>query len=100
MFADDIALYKEITSLSDQELLQADLNQVYSWSCKWLLNLNPTKCDSLCISYKRSPPLAQYLLGGQPLPTKSSLRYLGIYINSHLKWSDHVKFICAKPPGH
>ena len=59
MFADDIALYKEITSPSDQDLLQADLNQVYTWSRKWLLNLNPTKCDSICISYKRSPPLAQ-----------------------------------------
>ena len=45
MFADDIALYKEISSSSDQELLQADLNQVFSWSCKWLLNLNPTKCN-------------------------------------------------------
>ena len=28
MFADDIALYKEITLPSDQDLLQADLNQV------------------------------------------------------------------------
>ena len=63
MFA-DIALYKEISSSSDQELLQANLNQVYSSSLKWLLNLNPTKCNSLCISYKHSPPLAQYQLGG------------------------------------
>ena len=30
------------------------------------------------------------------MSTKSSLRYLGIYINSHLKWSDHIKFVCAK----
>ena len=30
------------------------------------------------------------------MSTKSSLRYLGIYINSHLKWNDHVKFITAK----
>ena len=98
MFADDIALYKEIRSSSDQELLQADLSQVCSWFYKWLLNVNPIKCDSLYISYKCSPPLAhdQYQLGGQPLSTKSSLRYLGIYINSHLKWSDHVKFVCAK----
>ena len=96
MFADDIALYKEVTSPPDQELLQTDLNRVYAWSRKWLLNLNPSKCDSICISYKRSPPLAQYQLGDQSLSTKSSLRYLGIYINSHLKWNDHVKFITAK----
>ena len=95
-FADDIALYREIVLPSDQELLQEDLNQVYAWSCKWLLNLNPSKCDSICISYKHSPPLAQYQLGGQQLSTKSTIPYLGIYINSHLKWNDCVKCITAK----
>ena len=69
MFADDI---KEVTSPPDQELLQLTWN-VYAWSHKWLLNLNPSKCDSICISYKRSPPLAQYQLEDQPLSTKSSL---------------------------
>ena len=28
--------------------------------------------------------------------TKSSLRYLRIYINSHFKWSYHVKFVSAE----
>ena len=79
-----------------KKLLQEDLNQVHAWSCKWLLNLNPSKCDSICISYKHSPPSAQYWLGGQLLSTKSTIRYLGIYINSHLKWNDHVKCITAK----
>ena len=96
MFADNIALYREIIFPSDRDLLQNDLNQVYAWSRKWLLNLNPSKCDSLCISYKHSPPSAQYRLGGHQLSTKSTIRYLGIYINSHLKWSDHVKCITAK----
>jgi len=96
MFADDIALYKGIRSPTDCDLLQVDLNQVYAWSCKWLLNLNPSKCDSICISYKRSLPLAKYTLGNQPLSTKSTLWYLGIYINSHLEWNDHVKLITAK----
>ena len=96
MFADDIALYREIIFPSDRQLLQDDLNQVYPWSCKWFLNLNSSKCDSMCISHKHSPPLAQYQLGGHQLFTKSTIRYLGIYINSHLKWNDHVKSITAK----
>ena len=79
MFADDIALYREIILPPDQDLLQEDLNQVYAWSCKWLLHLNPSKCDSICISYKHSPPLAQYQLGGHQLSTKSTIRYLGIH---------------------
>ena len=32
----------------------------------------------------------------QPIPSKLVVRYLGMYINSHLKWSDHVKYITAK----
>ena len=96
MFADDIALYREIILLSDQDLLQEDLNQVYAWSCKWLLNLNPSKCDSICISYKHSPPLTRYQLGGHQLSTKSTIHYLVIHINSHLKWNDYVTCIIAK----
>ena len=93
-----LPFYKEIIYPSDQDLLEADLNQVYLWSRKWLLNLNLTKCDSIiCISYKRSPPLAQYQFEGQPLCIKSSLHYLEIHINSHLTWNDHVRFITTKP---
>ena len=53
MFADDIA-----ESQSDQDMLQADLKRVFDWSHKWQLNLNPSKCETMCISYKHSPPPA------------------------------------------
>ena len=96
MFADDIALYKEVKSPSDQSMLQDDLSQVFEWSCKWQLNLNPSKCETICISYKRSPLPASYQLNNHVLSTKSVVRYLGILIKSHLKWSDHVKHITAK----
>ena len=79
-FADNIALYREIVLPSDQELLQEDLNQVYAWSCKWLLNLNPSKCDSICTFSTFSTVSTE----GQQLSTKSTIPYLGIYINSHL----------------
>ena len=49
----------------------------------------------MCISYKRSPP-ASYRLNNHLLSTKSVVRYLGVFINSHLKWSDHVKYTTAK----
>jgi len=32
----------------------------------------------------------------QLLATKSVVWYLGVFINSHLKWSDHIKHITAK----
>jgi len=33
--ADDVALYKEIKSYADCDLLQEDLNNVYFWSTCW-----------------------------------------------------------------
>ena len=62
----------------------------------WQLKFNPQKCESICISYKRPPPACKYHLNNQTILSKSVVRYLGIYINSHLKWSDHVKHISAK----
>jgi len=53
MFAGDIAIYKEIVT---QDMLQADLMCVFDWSCKW--QTNPSKCETMCISYKHSPPAA------------------------------------------
>ena len=40
--------------------------------------------------------MCKYHLNDQPIPSKSVVCYLGMYINSHLKWSDHVKHITAK----
>ena len=57
--------------------------------------MNSLKYESICILYKRSPPSCNYSLGGQLIPLKS-VEYLGIFINSHLKWSDHVKHLVAK----
>ena len=91
LFADDIALYKQIVSTHDETLLQEDLTKVYQWSQLWQLKLNAQKCESICISYKRSPPMCKYHLNDQPIPSKSVVRYLGMYINSHLKWSDQSR---------
>ena len=98
LFADDIALYKEIIVPTDQSLLQEDLTncKVFEWSQLWQLKLNPTKCESICISYNRCPPKCSYFLRGQPIPSKSLVQYLGILINSHLKWDDHVKHLTSK----
>ena len=76
MFADDMAIYKEIESQSDHKL-QADLKRVFDWSRKWQLNLNPSKCETKCISYKHSPPPANYRIYNHNLSSKSVVRYGG-----------------------
>jgi len=45
LFADDVALYREVTSPADCLLLQKDLDYIilYSWTVKWQLCLNASK---------------------------------------------------------
>ena len=57
LFADGVIVYKEISSHDDAALLQLDLSSITKWEKKWLLHLNPLKCDSITISYKHSPPI-------------------------------------------
>jgi len=62
----------------------------------WQLNLNPLKCEHLCISYKRFPSIYNYNIDGQCIHLKPVIHYLGILIKSHLKWGDHVEHLSAK----
>ena len=57
---------------------------------------NSSKCESICISFQRSPLLPNYTLNGDGIPSKSVVHYLGVHINTHLKWNDHVKYVTAK----
>jgi len=50
----------------------------------------------MCISYKHSPPPVNYRINDHNLSSKSVVKYLGVFINSHLKWSDHIKHVIAK----
>ena len=67
IFADDGALYKEIKSSADCDLLQEDLNNVYFWSTHWQLRLSPSKCEALCVTNKHSPITATYNVNSVPL---------------------------------
>ena len=92
LFADDITLYKENVSPNDHKLLQDDLPKIYEWYKKWLLKLNPLKCDSFCISCKH-----HVAISGWPTDSaKVSSQVLRIFINCQLKWGDHVKHLAAK----
>ena len=96
LFADDVALYKEVGAIDGCDLIQEDLNGVCSWANKWQLRLNPSKCEALAITRKRSLLVYTYYINSAPLSWRSVVRYLGIYINSTLSWSDRCKVVAAK----
>ena len=96
IFADDVTLYRAVSNVSDCQLLQEDLARVYDWTATWQVRLNPAKCEALNLSNKRSPLQFTYTIGSGPILWKSLVRYLGVYINSKLTWSDHCKVTASK----
>ena len=96
LFADDTILYREIWSKDDHNIIQNDIQTLFKWSQTWKLNFNVTKCKVLTISNKKDPDKFNYTLNTDPLEHANSHQYLGITINSNLRWNTHVSAITAK----
>ena len=96
MFADDLSIYKDVSTTADCALLQQDLDSIVQWSKRWQLQLNCGKCEALNVSNKRSPLLYTYTISSQPLRWSSQCRYLGVLIDTHLRWGAHCRSIAQK----
>ena len=90
LFADDCAIYNQVSYKADTSSLQSDLSSLYIWCVKWQLNLNLPKCKALCITNKRSPPNTTYYINNVPLEWVSEFTYLGVKITSNLSWRGHI----------
>ena len=76
-------------------MLQKDLTRVFRWCQTWQLPLNTKKCKVMCISLKK-PPSSIYSINTNTLDWVEVFRYLGVTINSKLKWGDHIAEVTAK----
>ena len=80
--------------------INIELPKIYDMLCannELTLNLTKTKC---IISQPRqklnSNPHLPIVLAGQPLDHSFSVKYLGLIIDCHLSWHDHIEYICSK----
>ena len=55
------------------------------------MKLNPSKCLSMNVTFSRNPPLPNVLcIDNMQLPNVSSVKILGVTIQSNLKWDAHI----------
>ena len=57
---------------------------------------NYEKCEYLHITNKISPTISTYYMGINIIKEVSSVKYLGVTINSKLNWSEHIARITSK----
>lgn len=93
LFADDTKLYGPANTIEDCQEIQNDINNFSAWSKLWLLNFNAQKC--VVIRIKESVRYF-YSLNGVYLSTVPSHKDLGVYIDSNLKPSEHIRKITRK----
>ena len=95
LFADDSIIYRTIRSQSDCDKLQLDLDAAARWEGDWLMAFHPDKCTVLPITKKKHPFQHNYILHNHVLDTVTSAKYLGVTVQSNLKWDTHINNITA-----
>ena len=92
MFADDCLLYKTIRSPQDAIDLQQDLFAMQTWEDTWLMRFNISKCFVMRILEIQND---DYQLHDSILNSVNHCKYLGVTLQSNLRWSKHIEGITA-----
>ena len=97
LFADDTLIYRVIHGVEDQLALQQDLASLEQWASTWGMVFNASKCHIMHISRPSSHSYQyMYQFRGIVLSSVISEKYLGVYLNHDLKWSNHIDQLAAK----
>lgn len=95
LFADDCLIYTRVREQADQFRLSASLAKIVEWCDHWDMKINSEKSVLLRITNKKSERPFTYTVGLAPLKQVSSLKYLGLIFETHMKWNDHIDKICS-----
>lgn len=98
LYADDILMYRPLSSQADFNHLQDGIDILNEWTEHQYLTFNPSKCKAMVLSRKLNTvsPANPLLLKGQALDFVDSIKYLGLTITSDLLWSRHIQQISNK----
>ena len=92
LYADDTLLCVNLTKCPN--ILQSEVTKLYDWANKWGMLFNAKKCVHIQVG--KSEPDIRVKLGDSLIPSSDSFRYLGVQIDSSLKWKTHITNIVAK----
>ena len=93
---DDCLLYHTINCEADAITLQKDLDTMQQWEAKWLMEINPNKCEVITITNKRSHINYPNNIHGKELVHVQHAKYLGLTFSNNLSWNKHIDNITKK----
>ena len=91
MYADDIVVYKEITSEEDETQLQEALNGLMRWCDDSGMKINPEKTQTITFRRNRDQTQPHLRLGQHSLQHTETMKYLGITFDERMSFEHHLK---------
>jgi len=87
LYVDDTLLCYDIQE-GDCSPLQEDVNILERWSILWCMPFNADKCQHMQVG--KEVPDFRLILNQKYLPITNEIKYLGVLVNSSLKWDGHI----------
>lgn len=105
LFADDTKIFLHIKKPEDCNKLQADIDEIYSWSKQNCLPFNISKCNVMTYSYKKAENIIDfdYKMDTLYLKRTDLIKDLGVTMDIRLKFDIHIEKIkkeCYKKVGY
>ena len=102
LYADDTEIHSSSNSLVTlNSNIQQDLDLIGIWMSSNKLSVNSSKTVSMLIGphQRIKNHTLEVSLNGNKINSVSSTKYLGVYIDCHLNWNDHVNYILKRVRG-
>ena len=93
LFADDTIVYNTTDNINE---LQKDLRSLEKWEENWDMEFHPAKCQHISFSRRKSPSQQHLTLHNLEIPKADDVKYLGVTVDSKLRWHKHLSNIAAK----
>ena len=90
MYANDTLVYNVINSINDCIQLQNDLILLEKWAKVWQIQFNPSKCEFLPVTNKKSPLKFTYHINEVAIKAVQNAKYLGVTIDWKVIWKEHT----------
>ena len=97
-YADDSKAHKKIININDGSDLQLDVNTLYNWTEKNLMEFNSAKFEALRIGKNEvlKEEIQYKTPEGKNIVATETVKDLGVYFNSKGTFADHIKIKAAK----
>mgnify|MGYP002716884707 CR=1 FL=1 len=93
VFADDLKIYTDVSSIDDCKQLQSDVNEIVRWCNTNLINVNVNKCKVMTFTRRKIPIRFPYQIDNDILPRPDVVNDLGVIFDPTLNFTVHINTV-------